>query len=455
MRINCNIAALIANNSLAKGQSALDTAIERLSSGLKINHARDDAAGMAIAKKMHTQIKALERAGNNTSDGIYVVQTAEGALGELENMLQRVRELSVQAADGSYGDDDREAIQKEVHQILKEVDRISQDTEYNTMPLLDGTLSRRCYSDADGVYVFSTTSEVSAGEYTLSVTSPATQAAMTMNSFTGTATADQAGWVNINGADVYISEGETYEDIYDKIVNACDVVNVQIENNGGSIGLTNKAYGAANELTIRFSSDETAALFGMNRETTAVGTDCEVDAGDGFANTASVTTRGNIVTVRDVNNFEMKIEIPGNTTLNNATIKVTDIGVMNIQVGANEGQQIDIEIPEINTHTLEIDDINVSTSKGADIAIEKLDEAISQISSVRSKLGAYQNRLETTVASLDAYSVNITAALSGIEDCDMAEEMTEYTAQSVITQAATSVLAQANERPQTILQLLQ
>ena len=250
MRINCNISALIANNSLTKGQTALDKSIERLSSGLRINHAKDDAAGMAIAKKMHTQIKAVGQASNNSSDGIYVVQTAEGALGEVENMLQRARELAVQAADGSYGDDDREAIQKEIDQILNEVDRISTDTEYNTMPLLDGTLSRRCYSDINDVSVISTTNKVAAGDYKINVTSPATRATATINKFAGTVTADQAGSVNINGADITIDAGDTFDDIYDKIIAGCNVVNVDVDNSSGNIDLTNKAYGEKNELTV-------------------------------------------------------------------------------------------------------------------------------------------------------------------------------------------------------------
>lgn len=455
MRVNCNISALIANNSLTKGQNALEQAIERLSTGLRINHAEDDAAGMAISKKMHTQIKALERASDNASDGIYVVQTAEGALSEVESILQRARELAVQAADESYSDDDREAIQKEINQILQEVDRISSDTEYNTMSLLDGTLSRRCYSDVDDVSVFSTTTAVTAGDYSFSVTSEATQATVTMGIFSGTITAEQAGKIKINGAEIVVNEDDTYEEVYDKIVKGCNNANVLIENNGTNINLISKAYGDSNELPVEFSSDELAALFGMAKETVAVGNDCQVTLGDGFSSTAAVTTDGRVITVRDINNFEIKFEIPGYSTFNDATIKVTDIGLMNIQVGANEGQQIDIDIPAVNTHTLGVDDINLCTSKGAGLAIDKLDKAITEVSSIRTKLGAYQNRFETAVASLDEYDENMTAALSGLEDCDIAAEMTEYTAQSVITQAATSVLAQANERPQTILQLLQ
>jgi flagellin len=151
----------------------------------------------------------------------------------------------------------------------------------------------------------------------------------------------------------------------------------------------------------------------------------------------------------------MIIEVPGDLTIDECVMKVTEIGIMDIQVGANEGQQMKIDIPKVSAHIIGIDELVVTTPDGAGIAITKLDNAISEISSVRSMLGAYQNRLENSVESLNVYNENVTAALSRIEDCDMAKEMTTFTAENVISQAATSVLAQANERPQTILQLLQ
>lgn len=193
----------------------------------------------------------------------------------------------------------------------------------------------------------------------------------------------------------------------------------------------------------------------MPLESVAAGEDCTVTLGDGFSSTAIATAKGGLVTVEDVNDFEMVFEVPGDTTIADCTLKVTEMGIMDIQVGANEGQQLKIDIPKVNSHTLGIDSLVVTTPDGAAIAIGKVDEAISQVSSVRSMLGAYQNRLENSVDSLNSYNENITAALSRIEDCDMAVEMTTFTAESVISQAATSVLAQANERPQNILQLLQ
>ncbi len=464
MRVNCNISAIIANNQLGKSENSLDTAIERLSSGLRINHAEDDAAGMAISKKMHAQIKGLEQATRNSSDGISVVQTAESAMGEVENMLQRARELSVQAADGTYNEDDLKSIQDEIDQICKEIDRVSSDTEFNTMPLLDGTLSRRSYSDVKGVDVTSLSTNVISGEYSISITEAATAATAEATTFSGTVTEDKTGTITINGAKVTVAKGDTLDSVYSKLIAAGDAAGVTVGNNataGGGIAsatkisFTSNTSGSNEELNIQFSNAGVASLLGMSTSNVSYGTDCKVVPGDGFSKTAVAMAVGNRVTISDVNSFSMKLEIDDDMTADNVKLDITDIGIMNIQVGAIEGQQINIEIPKVDTHTLGIDGINVSTNAGAAKAIVKLDDAITQISSFRSRLGAYQNRMETTVQSLNSYNENITSALSRIEDCDMAEEMTAYTSSNVISQAATSILSQANERPQTVLQLLQ
>lgn len=456
MRVNCNISALIANNQLGKGQTAANNAIERLSSGLKINHAVDDAAGLAIAKKMHTQIKALKRANDNGTAGVSVVQTAESALNELESMLQRARELAVQAGSDAYSGDDKDAIREELQKINDEIDRISTDTEYNTMPLLDGTLSRRIYADVDGIDVVSTTSGVLAKEYEISLTAPATQASISCTDFAGTVTEQQAGFMKVNDALIEIAEGDTFDDVYAKLHEGCLRANVNMDGTATPITFTNQNYGSAEELVIKFSNADTAALFGLAQQQTAAGTDCEISLGAGFSQTAKATAEGRWVTVKDINDFEMKMEITDDMPVGTpCNLNVTDIGTMGIQIGANQGQQLIIDIPKINSHILGMDQVNLGTSKCATESITKIDKAIALVSGARTSLGAYQNRLESSISSLEAYEENITAALSSVEDCDMAEEMTEYTSRNVVTQAATSVLAQANERPQMVLQLLQ
>ena len=174
MRINHNISALNTNNILGKNDSALGKSLERLSSGLRINRAADDAAGMAISQKMKTQIAGLNQASRNASDGISIIQTAEGALIEVEEMLQRMRELSVQAANGTSTDDDKAQLQAEVDQLKDEINRISETTEFNTKKLLDGTMDRRSYSNDPGVKLISLSDTVNVQDYKFSVgTEPA------------------------------------------------------------------------------------------------------------------------------------------------------------------------------------------------------------------------------------------------------------------------------------------
>ena len=439
MRVNCNISAIIANNQLSKSEDALSSAIERLSSGLRINKAEDDASGMAISKKMHAQIKAIERSANNTQDGVSVVQTAEGALSELENILQRMRELSVKAASETNSGEEKDAIQVEINQLTKEVDRISTSTEYNTMTLLDGTLQRRAYADKDNV--------------SATISDTATRPSVDLDL---PANAPSAGYISINGVKVDIEAGESISSIESKIQEACERSNATMSKNNGTMTISGKMYGKNEQLKITFSSAEIAGIFGQTDTNIRVnGTDCEAVLKKGFSSTATLTTEGANITVKDIGSFEMDIEIPGDTKYAECVIKATDIGIMRIQAGANEGQQLCIDIPEVSMHTLGLDNLNLRTEDCAKDAMTRLDGAISKVSSIRSKLGAYQNRLETATGNLNEYNENITAALSRIEDCDMAAEMTEFTAQNVKTQAATSILAQANQRPETILQLLQ
>ena len=455
MRVNCNISALVANTQLGRTESALDKAIERLSSGLRINKAEDDAAGMAISKKMHTQIKALEQSNRNSSDGISVVQTAESALSEIEDMLQRMRELSVQAADETYSIEDKTSIQAEIDQLVEEIDRVCTDTEYNTKPLLDGTLSRRAYADVNDVYMLSMSATIISGDYSFEVEEPARRATVMANKFTDTITEAEAGSIFINGGEVKVEAGQEFDEVYQNIVDMCNLAGGTVENYGGSFSIMNELYGSGEEISVKFSNEQLAMKFGMQVENVAAGVDCKVNLGEGFSETAVATADGERITIQDINNFEMVLEVPGDLTIDNCNMKITELGIMDIQVGANEGQQLKLDIPKVNCHILGVDSLVVNTHVGASIAMTKLDNAISEISSLRSKLGAYQNRLENSVSSLDTYTENITAALSRIEDCDMAEEMTNYTAENVISQAATSVMAQANERPQSILQLLQ
>ena len=221
-----------------------------------------------------------------------------------------------------------------------------------------------------------------------------------------------------------------------------------------------KEYGSEYKLDLNASNSALLSALGLST-TVQQGTDAQAkitSTADGFSATATVSTKGNVITVTDINGFEMKFEAQqGAAALadNSADVKVLDAGPLDLQIGANEGQFMEIRIQNLSPQALGIDKINLSTSDGAQKAITVVDNAINMISSVRSKLGAYQNRLEHTVANLSVAAENMTASLSRIQDADMAAEMSEYTQKNVIAQAGVAMLAQANQRPQQILQLLQ
>lgn len=363
MKINQNIQAMVTSNILTTNESRLATSSEKLSSGYKINHAKENPAGLAISNKMKAQIRGLERASQNASNGISVIETAEGALAEIQSMVQRINELSVQAANGTNVSLDKKAVQKEVDQLCNEIERIAADTEYNSQNLLGGAQELKGYTDNDAVKV-------------------------------------------------------------------------------------------------RFYSDDVKAKLDYKLKF-SVAADGSISASTvtdigGFSDTAKVTYENGTATITDMNNFEVQVDVDeAGITADVVKLDITGIGGMTFQVGANEGQEITVTIPEISLKNMGLEGIDCSTEEGARDAMDRAAVALDFISEVRSKLGAYQNRFEHTISSLNITDENMTAANSRMMDVDMATEMVEYTKMQVLAQAGTSMLAQANERPQSALQLLQ
>jgi flagellin len=473
MRINYNVSAGITNKHLLGIENNMAESMERLSTGLKLNNAKDNPAGMAISKKMKIQIDGLDRASQNASDGVSVIQIADGALDEVTNILQRMRELSVQAAsDATMSLADKQAIQEEISSLKDEVDRVSTDTEYNTKTLLDGELGRRVYVKDLNATRVQASDELNAGKYKFKITAAAEQAKATAaNDFNATTQlgAGNGGSISINGSSVEISENDTLDEAYAKIRDAAKIGEVDAVRDGtsGNIEFTSTAYGDTAQVEITCSSAALATALGINAGTTttnadgsvtykSVGSDMEytLPAGSGFSASATVTTDGNRVTITDVGGKELTFLAKAGVA-DTLEFNVTDIGQMVLHVGANMDQEMSVNIPEVSTESLYIDDLDVTTVNGASRAISKLDEAIAQVSSVRSSLGAYQNRLEYTVSSLDTFQENMTDSYSRLTDVDMAEEISNYTQQNVLDQAAISVLTQANEIPQQILQIMQ
>lgn len=541
MRINHNISAIKANMHLNTTNSKMDKSLERLSSGLKINRAADDAAGMAISQKMRTQIAGLEKASNNASDGISVIQTAEGALSEVGSMLQRMRELAVQASNGTNTEDDRKAIQKEIDQLNEEITRISDTTEFNTKKLLNGDIDRKSYSSDSSVKLVSLSDSVGVGSYVVNIITAPTQTTIDANSDMKEK-ATVSGKFCINGEEIEIAEGDTADVIYQKIRDLGDSMNIKVSNNSGVLRFTSTEYGSDHKIEIQCGNNDLAKELGFSTTsinavrgedakisyvtgTTYIVSDngsykkvspgvyanansakykedpivpgtyiedpagTHVKASDGsyvtiaqatlgksdksytmvesqFNTTATMSSDGKEITITDQNGFSMKIEVDKDVTMitdpitgiaTSAAIKIDVLssGPMILQIGSNEGQTMEVRIPQVTPKTLGIDNVNMTTQEGAEKAITKLDSAITEVSSIRAKLGAYQNRLEHSIANLDTTGQNMTEALSRVEDTDMAEEMAQYTQMQVLSQAGTSMLAQANQRPQTILSLLQ
>lgn len=376
MRINYNVSAMISNNSLANNDSLLSQSLQRLSSGLKINRAKDNPAGLAMANRMNAQLGGLAVANQNASDGISVIETADGALSEVADMLQRISELAIKSSTGTLTDEDRATIQDEVAQLKEEITRVSETTEFNGQPLLNGAFESKGFTTNNDVKVNSYSTDTPVGIYTI------TGLEVTKN-----------------------ADGE-----------------LEL---AGDPTLKTTAGPESNQLA--FPQDVKAEI------------------------------RDNLVTIKNNNGFKLTLEVPedGISLTAPVDVDVTGIGSMRLQIGANEGQVLAAEIPAVTLQNMGIEHIDLSTADGAKEAIDRVGDAIQYVSSVRSKLGAYQNRLESTVNSLDVTTENMTAAYSRIMDVDMAEEMTQYTTAQVLTQAGTSMLAQANERPSQVLQLLQ
>jgi len=474
MKINSNIPALKVLNQMNKTNSYLDIALQRLSSGKKINRAADDAAGLAISQKMKTQITGLGVAKRNSEDGICLIQTAEGALGEVHSMVQRARELSVQASNGTLADEDRNAIQAEIDNLLEEIDRVSQEIDYNGMILLDGSIDVKSYSSNNNIAsVISTSDGVKPGQYKFTVVSNSTSTIATGVSIPNT-TFDSnnkitvSGNISVNGMNIRIEEGQTGDEVFALIRETAQRSGVSLSNtqttlqNGSILTFTNDIAGESELLilgdsrvlnALGLNSADITLVDGRNAQVTIDQYDNPATSTiEGFPAGTTVITDGNRIKFTALNGFEMIVE--NSNSAGSVVLDIVQAGALDLQIGANNGQKLTVRIPNMSVKALNLENINLQTTKTSEKAIELFDQAISKISEVRSKLGAFQNRLEHTVSSLETSSENLTSSLSRIEDSDMAEEMANYTRYNVLAQASMSVLAQANQRPEAILQLI-
>lgn len=398
MIINHNLQA---NNSIRNANlnsSNASKSMQKLSSGLRINSAADDAAGLAISEKMRGQIRGLDQASSNAQDSISMTQTAEGALNETTSILQRMRELAVQSSNDTNTTVDRSAIQDEISQLTNEVDRIGNTTEFNTKKLLNG--------DVVGV-----NDEVK-GTSTVNNNSSVTDFALNTATTNNVASAS-----NVNGA-ITITRVKSSATI---AASDFEIRDAQ----GNSVSNTNLSV-AATGLTLT----------------------------DGVASGKNLVITGSNIDAK------MKVGESVTTVLTKHTAATTDgTKAITAQIGANSGQTMQIGIDDMRAAALGLRDANgkaikVDDKYSANTAISTIQNAIEKVSAQRSKMGAIQNRLEHTINNLGTASENLQSSESRIRDVDMAKEMSTFSKNNILSQAAQAMLAQANQQPQQVLQLL-
>ena len=404
MIINHNLPAMNAKRQLGINQFAGTKATEKLSSGLRINRAGDDAAGLAISEKMRGQIRGLNQASRNAQDSISLIQTAEGALNETHSILQRMRELAVQSANDTNTDADRNEIQKEINQLVDEIDRIANTTEFNTKKLLDG--SRTGFREA-------------------------TDASFEVQSNTWTTVKVEAASLDDFKTGVARDEVITITRVSGTGTVSTDSFKIQSSLSGTGTGTDNSA-----SLSVDNQGKGTITLQGTN------GATVEINLED-------------LDKMKDGESITISIRAYDKGNAGAAAVS----GSLFMQIGANTGQNMLIGINDMRAEALGVRSsggsaINVTSSLGASQAITTINNAIEKVSAQRSNLGAFQNRLEHTIANLDNSAENLQAAESRVRDVDMAKEMMEFTRANILSQASQSMLAQANQAPQAVLQLL-
>ncbi|MCA1031444.1 flagellin [Bacillus timonensis] len=407
MRINHNIAALNTYRQLNSASTGQAKSMEKLSSGLRINKAGDDAAGLAISEKMRGQIRGLDQASRNSQDGISLIQTAEGALNETHDILQRMRELAVQASNDTNTSTDRGEIQKEINSLTSEINRIGNTTEFNTQKLLNGEKTTNTVSAKSSLVI---------GDLTFN--------------------ADTAG-------------------------SAGNDLSIEFVAASGASASTSVAL-SGNKITVTLGTDGSSVV-----NATAANVKSALDGDAGIAALIDTTISGTGANVQAA------------TAEANLTGGADAGAALQFQIGANENQSMSLEIEDMRSVALGISatsagsgfttsqdvtngtdsspaeyGLDVSSATNAAAAITKIQSAIEKVSAERSKLGANQNRLEHTINNLGTSSENLTAAESRIRDVDMAKEMMNQTKNSILSQAAQAMLAQANQQPQGVLQLL-
>ena len=475
--INSNISSLNAQRNLNTSQNALTTSLERLSSGLRINSAKDDAAGLAISERMTSQIRGLNQAARNANDGISLAQTAEGALGEIGNNLQRIRELSVQSANATNSASDRAALQAEVNQLSSEITRVASQTQFNGTSLLNGSFTSQSFQvgananqtidiaqigDARTSALGNNTL-VSGG--TLEDTQVVAGAAVTTNTigaetdltvttnlgvsgsiaYSANASAEEiAAAINVEGAAVGVTATATNSTTFDTLGGA-GTVSFTLNGTAVSAGIADVADLSSLAAAINGTQGATGvtasfAAPGDKSSITLTGADGkDIDIAS-FANTGTATANFGTASLTATNNSSVAI---GEVALSSASGPI-------VLTNGNADVFAAADASTFNA----VSSLDISTAAGSQTAISILDGALSQINSSRGELGAIQNRFSSTIANLQNVSENLSAARSRIQDTDFAAETANLTRGQILQQAGVAILAQANALPNNVLSLL-
>lgn len=406
MSVNTNIQSLNAQRNLSASQSSLATSMQRLSSGLRVNSAKDDAAGLAIAERMSAQTRGLGVAARNANDGISLAQTAEGALGKVGDMLQRMRELAVQSANATNSADDRKALQAEVSQLRDEVDRVAKNTSFNGRKLLDGSFSAANFQVGAG-----------SGE------------SITIGSLTNTSTAGLSkitySELSVTGLDASGGTAGTLDDLAE-----IDSGTLQITIDSGG---TNEQVVELGKIAAASSGKERLGqvVEAINRKTSDTGVSAFLVAADDGTYTVEVKA-----SKLDANGDPLAVEFTG------FDLATTGVAVTDVPAAGS------------TTDVVGIDDLSIETEADTWVAIKMIDSALDQVNGARATLGAVQSRFESAVANIQIQTENVSAARGRIMDADFATETSNLSRTQILQQAGVAMVAQANQLPQQVLSLL-
>jgi len=491
--INSNIASLNAQRNLNTSQNALATSLQRLSSGLRVNSAKDDAAGLAISERMTAQIRGLNQAARNANDGISLAQTAEGALGEIGNNLQRLRELAIQSANGTNSSSDRASLQAEAAQLTSEITRVASQTQFNGLNLLDGSFTSQTFqvgananqtisvssiadsrSSALGSHTLSADGTIT-GNTVVSATAASTgngigaETDLTITTSAGTSSAIAYG-ANSTAAQIAtaINSATSSLGVNASATNSTTLSGLSAAGTvtftlfGGSTSGTN---GAAISAVIADQNDLSNLVSAINGVQGTTGISAAFTSTGSKASITLSTTDGRnigIDTFASSTAGNQTVVFGGSTLTEGAAATANAVVTGTISLSSTQGAistatanaDVFASAGVNNSSFLSIAALDISTASGAQNAIGALDSALTQVNGSRGALGAYQNRFTSAIANLSTTAENISAARSRIQDADFAAETASLTRNQILQQAGTAMLAQANALPQNVLTLI-